>query len=131
MTKLKKTLLLIIGITSLAMGVIGILIPILPTTPFLLLTSFCFMKGSSRFHNWFQETTIYKKYLADFVARGGMTLKAKIHICAICTFLISIPFFLVDNWIMRIGLMILVAIKYLYFAFGIKTLEPKASWLKK
>jgi len=122
----KKAILLAIGFLSLGLGLIGILVPILPTTPFLLLTSFCFMKGSTRFDHWFKSTALYEKYLADFVARGGMTLKAKIHICAACTLLLAVPFFMVDNRFMRLCLLALVAVKYAYFTFGIKTIEVHA-----
>ena len=63
MVKLKKYLYVIIGLLSLVIGMIGVILPVLPTTPFLLLTSFCFMKGSKRFNKWFKSTKIYKKHL--------------------------------------------------------------------
>jgi uncharacterized membrane protein YbaN (DUF454 family) len=50
-----KVLLIAAGALSLALGVVGIVLPVLPTTPFLLLASFCFLKSSRRLHRWIME----------------------------------------------------------------------------
>jgi len=125
MVSLKKTLLIAAGCLSLALGALGIILPILPTVPFFLLTALCFAKGSERFDTWFKNTSLYHKYLEDYVKRGGMTLKQKFGILLFFTVLIAVPFVLVHNWIMRIGLLILVIIKYSFFLFKIKTLASK------
>lgn len=56
MKKLVKGLFVMGGFVCVGLGILGILLPILPTTPFLLLASVCFVKGSTRFDNWFQST---------------------------------------------------------------------------
>ena len=58
-----KILWLAAAFISMALGAIGVILPVLPTTPFLLLASFCFAKGSERFHKWFTKTKLYKKHL--------------------------------------------------------------------
>ena len=62
MHHLKKAFFIALGCVSLALGTIGIVLPILPTVPFYLLTAFCFANSSERLHDWFIHTTVYKKY---------------------------------------------------------------------
>ena len=59
--KLKQIIFLIIGCLSLALGCVGIVLPILPTVPFFLLTVFCFANSSQKLHDWFIGTQMYKK----------------------------------------------------------------------
>ena len=75
MNKLKKCLYITVGLIAFSLGAIGVVLPILPTTPFLLLASFCFAKGSDRFNNWFTNTKIYKNHLENFIQERAMTLK--------------------------------------------------------
>lgn len=70
---------LMIGMISFGLGFIGIVLPILPTTPFLLLAGFCFARSSKRVHNWFVSTKAYQRHLEPFVQKRAMTLKTKNH----------------------------------------------------
>lgn len=64
---MKKTLYIIVGCVSFVLAIIGIPLPILPTTPLLLLAGFCFSRSSDRFNNWLRGTKVYKYYVGDYL----------------------------------------------------------------
>lgn len=123
MDGIKKYFYIIVGFLSLGIGMIGIVLPILPTTPFLLLTSFCFVRGSKRFEVWFKGTSIYKKHLENFVTHRAMTLKQKVILLAFADTMMLIPCILVDNTMMRVVIGLLILFKFYYFIFKIKTIK--------
>lgn len=126
-----KVVLIILGFISMGIGIVGIVTPILPTTPFLLLASFFFAKGSKRFHDWFISTKIYKKYLESFVKSKAMTLKNKFTILFPVSCMLIITFIFVNNLYARLVLVILFIGKYLYFFTQIKTIAKEETEIKK
>jgi uncharacterized membrane protein YbaN (DUF454 family) len=76
--KLKKWLLTAGGLASVAVGIIGIFVPILPTTPFLLLAAFCFVRSSDRLNNWLLNNRILGEYVRNYIEKRGMPLRLKI-----------------------------------------------------
>ncbi len=123
MTAIIKPLYITIGIISLVLGCIGIVLPVLPTTPFLLLASYCFAKGSKRFHCWFIKTKIYQKYLEDFVTHKAMTLKTKLSILIFADVMMIFPLVILDSIHIKIFLILLIIYKYYYFFFKIDTIQ--------
>lgn len=59
--KVKRLFFLVLGCVCLGLGCIGVVLPILPTVPFFLVTVFCFAKSSQRLHSWFVGTRLYQK----------------------------------------------------------------------
>lgn len=123
MKKTVNILWLILGWLSLAIGSIGVVLPVLPTTPFLLVASFSFAKGSDRFHRWFTGTKLYKKHLEDFVADRAMTLKTKFGILLPASAMLIIAMLLVPSIHFRIFIVFLIIFKYVYFFTKIKTIK--------
>ncbi|WP_312515984.1 YbaN family protein [Massilia sp.] len=66
------------GVLAVVLGILGIFLPLLPTTPFLLLASACFARGSVRLHRWLLGHPVFGDYLANFEAGRGIPLKGKI-----------------------------------------------------
>lgn len=131
MKSVKKYIYITIGLISVVLGAIGVILPILPTTPFLLLASYCFAKGSERFNNWFINTKLYKKHLESFVNERSMTLKQKIGLLAFADFMLAFPLIIIDNLFVRILIVLLILFKFYYFIFRIKTVSKKTEIISK
>lgn len=125
MNKLKKCLYITVGLIAFSLGAIGVVLPILPTTPFLLLTSFCFAKGSDRFNNWFTNTKIYKNHLENFIQERAMTLKQKICLLAFADTMLAFPLIILDSLAVKLVIIALIIFKFYYFFFKIKTISKE------
>ena len=70
--------LIVAGTISLTLGAIGILLPILPTTPFLLLSAACYLRSSERMHKWLLGNRWFGEYIRNYQEGRGIPLKTKI-----------------------------------------------------
>ena len=119
-----KVFWLILAFLCLALGRIGVFLPVLPTVPFYLVTAFAFAKSSERLHNWFVNTKLYKKNLESFVERKAMTLKTKLSILISVTLVMGLGFFMMARkgiWIPCIILALVWLCHIGYFMFRVKT----------
>ena len=126
--KLKRLIFLIFGFLSLGLGCVGVVIPILPTVPFFLVTVFCFANSSQKLHDWFVSTRLYKKHLESFVKKKGMTVQTKLGIIIPVTLVMGVGFFMMmrANVLMpSIILAIVWVCHIIYFVFGVKTIHKK------
>ena len=76
--KLKRRLFVIAGTIALGIGVVGIIMPVLPTTPFLLLAAICYMRGSQRLYNALLRNRFIGSYVSNYLEGRGLSLKMKI-----------------------------------------------------
>jgi len=74
-----KAVLNTVGTVCVALGVLGAVLPLLPTTPFLLLASACYLRGSERLHGRLVNNRLLGPYLASFRSGGGLPLRAKVY----------------------------------------------------
>lgn len=132
--RLKRLIFLVIGCVSLGLGCVGIVLPILPTVPFFLLTVFCFSQSSQRLHDWFVNTKMYHKHLESFVQKKGMTVRTKMTILISVTLLMTIGFVLMARkgiWIPCIILAVVWSCHLVYFLFGVKTIPSEPEIVKE
>jgi uncharacterized membrane protein YbaN (DUF454 family) len=107
--RLKSRLFVIAGTIALVIGVFGIITPVLPTTPFLLLAAICYMKSSQRLYNALLHNRIFGTYIRNYLEGRGMSLKMKIWtlsllwIAIICT-----AFLATESLVLRIILAVVV-----------------------
>lgn len=117
---MKKILYIMIGCISLGLGIIGVILPILPTIPFVLLAAFCFAKSSERLDGWFKNTKLYR----ENNIKSGMTKRAKLRIMCSVTLLMGIGFIMMGLKgivVRNIVLLIVWIFHMVYFTFGVKT----------
>jgi uncharacterized membrane protein YbaN (DUF454 family) len=119
--QLIKCIYITVGLVFLGIGLVGIVLPVLPTTPFLLITTYYFAKGSSRFHQWFCKTHIYQKYIANYIKERAMTLKTKLSILIFSSTMMMIAFATIHVLPARCFLIVAMLFHWWYFFFRIKT----------
>ena len=118
-----KIIYISLGFISLGIGVLGVILPILPTTPFLLLTLYLFAKGSPKFNNWFISTKLYHKHLKTFAEERAMTLKQKWRLMIFVDLVIIITIIVVNHKVATISLVFIDVLKYMYFFTQVKTIK--------
>ena len=101
--KLKRRLLIACGTFCVGLGIIGIVVPLLPTTPLLLLAALCYMRGSERLYRALLRNRILGKYLRDYLEGRVMSLKNKILTLVLLWVAISsIAVLVIDNLVVRL-----------------------------
>ena len=126
--KLKKILYIIFGCLCFGLGTVGVILPILPSTPFYLVTLFFFANSSKKLHKWFLGTKLYKDHLESFVKKRGMLFKTKITIISTVTLLMGFGFFMMARkgiWTPCVILAVVWLIHIFYFVFKVKATPHK------
>ncbi len=126
MHPLKKAFFVALGCISLALGTIGIALPILPTVPFYLLTAFCFCQQLRAAAHLVHPTTVYKKYIGSYFRRRGMTRKAKALLIGTVTAIMLPGFILMDKVPVGRAIMAIVWVGHIvYFGFKVQTITQQ------
>ena len=122
---LRRWLLLSIGVFSVGLAVVGIFIPLLPTTPFLLLAAACFMRSSDRLYKWLITHRWLGPYIRNYRQYKAITSKAKILTLALLWGTIGYTTFgVMSSWLLRI-LLLLVAMGVTVHVLSIRTLTKE------
>jgi uncharacterized membrane protein YbaN (DUF454 family) len=123
---MKRLFFLILGCLCLALGCVGVVLPILPTVPFFLATVFCFANSSQRLHDWFLGTQLYQKHLDSFVKKKGMTVRTKVTVLTSVTLLMGFGFFMMMRKALVIPCAVLAVVwvcHLTYFLIRVKTIR--------
>ena len=120
--RLTRGILVIAGSVFTGLGLIGIFLPLLPTTPFLLLAGACYARSSKRCHSWLLDNKLFGSCIKDYYEKRGLTLRVKVM--AISLLWISISFsvlFMVGNLFVS-SIMVLIALGVTVFLIDLRTL---------
>lgn len=112
-----------VGFASFGIGSIGVVLPILPTTPFLLLSAYCFTRTSKKFEVWLKGTRMYQAYVADYAETKTIPLKRKWKILANIYLLMGFSIFVAPLPMVKIMLALLTVGITLYLFFVIPNRE--------
>lgn len=117
-----KILLNIVGVIAVFLAILGIFLPLLPTTPFLLLASACFVRGSERMHRWLRNHSLFGEYLRNFEDKRALPLRAKVITLVLLWVSMSYSISIVKPLLLRIMLLV-IAIGVTVMILRMKTLE--------
>jgi uncharacterized membrane protein YbaN (DUF454 family) len=113
-----RVLFIVFGLLTLALGTLGVVLPLLPTTPFYLLSLFCFARGSQRLHSWFSGTRLYRHYIEGYLRDRGMTIRTKLSIMLSFSLLIGISLFFMRNNLPACAILGIVWVGHSIYLFG-------------
>lgn len=119
---IKRGLFLLLGLIALALGLLGIVLPLLPTVPFILLAAFCFARSSERLHYWLMTHPWFADALTQWQEQRAMSkgLKRKAMIVSALSFSVSIVVVPI-LWVK--GLLLVMALVLLWYLKGIPEIE--------
>lgn len=121
-----KTLYNIAGTIALLLGILGIFLPVLPTTPFLLLASACYMRGSDRMHRWLMNQRHLGPYIRNFTSGRGIPLRAKIAAVALMWTSLSVTMWIVPLTWVRV-LLVISGVAVTVYLYRMRTLDPSGT----
>ncbi len=118
-----RFLFFVAGTISLGLGLLGIPLPLLPTTPFLLLSAYCYARSSRRFYFWLINHKYFGEHIRNYRERGGTTARVKTVAISMLWITISISaIFAVDAWWIR-AVLLMIAIGVTIHISSIRTLK--------
>jgi uncharacterized membrane protein YbaN (DUF454 family) len=106
--KVKRLLFIILGTLFLGIGCIGIILPILPTTPFLLLAAACYVRGSNRIYRWMMRNRLFGEFIKNYLEGKGIKSRQKvITLVFLWVMIIFTTVYMIENMTIRILLLII------------------------
>jgi len=106
--RLKRYALIVAGSIFVALGAVGVVVPLLPTTPFLLLAAACYIRSSPRFYRWLISNRVLGAYIRDYLSGAGIPVRMKVISLAVLWVTIGTSaVFAVESTAIRIVLLLI------------------------
>lgn len=119
----RRWVLIIIGVAALGLGILGIFIPLLPTTPFLLLAAAAFLRGSQKLHDWLIHHRWFGTYIRNYREHRAITLRAKALTLTMLWGTIGYSVVAVAEQLWLRGLLVLIAVGVTIHIARLRTLK--------
>lgn len=123
--KLVRWVLITAGTIFVGLGMLGIFLPILPTTPFLLLAAACYARSSKRFYDWLLHNKWFGSYIKNYREGKGVPLKVKVYTISLLWITILFSAFFIINILWVRVVLILIAVGVTVHVLIIKTYKQK------
>lgn len=120
-----RFLLITIGLASTGLGIIGIFVPLLPTTPFLLLAAACFARSSERFHSWLVNHNHLGPMIRGYLDGSGIPLRAKYTAITLVWLTLPPSALLLVPPVWAKTLLVLLAISITWYLLRLPTLQEE------
>lgn len=125
MKSVVKIMLIVIGTICVILGIAGIFLPLLPTTPFLLLAAFCYSRSSARFYHWLITNRWFGEYIRNYREGRGMPLKQKVIALSLLWLTMSYSiWFVVSQWWVQL-ILLSIAVSVTIHLVRMKTFRPE------
>lgn len=122
---MQRLLLLSLGWLAIALGTLGIVLPLLPTTPFMLLAAWCFARSSPRFHHWLMWRSPFGRYLRHWQQHRAMPPGSKGRAIALVVMSFALSLYLVKVlWVRVMLLILLMALLFMLWRIPVVDVHP-------
>ena len=121
--KLVRVVLIAAGTVSVGLGILGIFLPLLPTTPFLLLAAVCYAKSSERLYNWLLGNRYFGSYIRNYREKKGIPVMAKITAIVFLNITMGYAIFFVVHYFWLKVMLFLIAVGVVVHICSMKTLN--------
>jgi uncharacterized membrane protein YbaN (DUF454 family) len=123
-SRLVRLLYLAVGLVSLAVGVAGIVLPLVPTTPLVLLAAYCFARSSRRLHGWLIGHPRFGRYVSDFESGRGIPRRVKLTAIVLASLAFGFGFYVVSGNAVAVVALAIVAATAMAVVLRVPTYEP-------
>jgi uncharacterized membrane protein YbaN (DUF454 family) len=123
----RKAILIFAGTVCVALGVLGMFLPLLPTTVFLLMAAYCYSRSSERFHTWLLNNRLFGDYIRNYKSGRGISMRQKVSTTSILWVSIGVSIWLLGGGFWSTLLLLAVAVGVTLHLVLLKTYRPETN----
>jgi uncharacterized protein len=122
---IRKAILIFTGTVCVGLGVLGMFLPLMPTTVFLLMAAYCYSRSSDKFHNWLLNNRWFGSYIKNYRSKRGITIRQKVTTLITLWVSIGLSIWLLNGRLWATLILAAVAVGVTAHILWIKTYNPE------